>query len=146
MVEDIQLRRLKDVAVKGNFTINCHDEAMYMDVLGFLYNPKASQVIRFKDIPEIGRFQKQLKEDQERSLRETGWPLLTLGYAYVRCRPPFRFIIKYESLNELLKLREIFNIRASKFDTYLIEKRGYNPFTEDFFDRCADKTIYKVKK
>jgi hypothetical protein len=58
----------------------------------------------------------------------------------------YRYIIKYESLNELLKLREIFNIRANKFDMYLIKKRGYDMFTTDFYQRCADMTIYKVKK
>jgi hypothetical protein len=155
MIKDITLRRLQEVNVKGSFSINCHNEEMYSHVLDFFYNPKATKVLRFKDIPALEAFHKRLEEDSKMNafinkyvdpMKRVIFPVITRSYADVRAFPPFKFTIKYETLNELLKLREIFNIRANKFDTYLIEKRGYNPFTADFYSKCADKTIYKVKK
>ena len=144
-IPDIPLNRLKDVQIKGNFTINCHDEAMYSKVLTFFYNPKATTKLKFKDIPALELFHEQLDRDNKESMEKTGLPLLTRAYI-VAGVAPFKFIIKYESLHELLKLREIFGTRAGKFDTYLIEKRGYDPFDDKFYARCAETTINKVMK
>jgi hypothetical protein len=125
MIKDIELRRLKDVKVKGNFTINCENVQQLLFLHKWFRTTKGQ--IKFKDITN-----KNLP------------PLNHMSYMFTS--NPYRYIIKYESLNELLKLREIFNVRASKFDMELIKKRNYNPFTEDFYSRCADMTIYKVKK
>ena len=56
-----------------------------------------------------------------------------------------KFFIKYNTLNELLKLREIFRTRAGKFDMRLIKKREYNPFTPDFYLETT-KPVGKVRK
>lgn len=123
----IILTRLQAIPVKGNFTINCDSVEDFLFLRHFFDTDK--NYIHFKNIRNI-------KEDRE---------FLKVGKPETHSTD-LRFFIKYESLNELLKLREIFNIRASKFDMYLIEKRKYNPFTKDFYARTADQTIYKVNK
>jgi hypothetical protein len=122
---DIKIRRLKDAPVKGNFTINCENEKEFYNVKQFFNTTK--DYIKFRDI------------------KECITPYMDTP-TYLLVENILKFTIKYESLNELLKLREVFNIRANKFDMYLINKRGYNPFTPDFYTRCADPVIYKVKK
>ena len=126
---DITIKRLKDAQVKGNFTIKCENSEQIHMLHDFFWTLKP--FIKFKDIKNV------VQEKNNRNV------LITCG---LLSDPNRKYIIKYESLNELLKLREIFNIRANKFDMYLIKKRGYDMFTPNFYQLCADMTIYKVKK
>jgi len=149
--KDIQLRRLQEVAVKGNFTINCDTLEQKVRVMRFfdtfLYTRKNHDYVYFKDIKNI------IPENGRDGADETCVDIDASVFLEIVDSQPkpkkkitHKFFIKYESLTELLKLREIFNIRAGKFDIHLIKKRGYNPFTEDFYKRCADSTIYKIKR
>ena len=118
MIKDITVRRLSDISVKGNFTIHCEtrdDAAIIRSIFR-----KNSDNIRFQDIKD--------RPDVEFD----SFPL------------HMKFGIKYESLNELLKLREIFRTRGGRFDMFLIRKRGYDPFGDNFYERIADPVIYKV--
>ena len=122
---DITLKRLKDAQVKGSFAIICDSVEDFLFLRLFFNSDK--NYIKFKDIKAVDTTAKSLKPAKNYN-------------------NDCKFYIKYESLIELLKLREIFNIRANKFDMYLIQKRKYNPFTDDFYIKTADKTIYKIKK
>ena len=133
--DDIKLKRLKDAQVKGSFAIICDNNNQFRHIQAFFETSK--DYIRFKNIPSIG----EIKEKRlSQIIYAPYFPLFISNDKRVK------FYIKYESLNELLKLREVFNIRANKFDIYLIKKRGYDMFKPDFYKRCADATIYKVKK
>lgn len=118
----IKLQRLKDVTIKGNFTIKCTKSCEIFRLHDFFKSYKNN--IKFKDIKNVPS---QPNIDVRISLDE-------------------QFIIKYESLAELLKLREICQIRANKFDMKLIEKRGYDPFTPEFYKSCENTDIVKVRK
>lgn len=124
MNNTIKLKRLQDIIVKGNFSINCdnNDEIIMLHQFFFTLN----NYIKFKDISSISN-----KENI--NINEINTDIKT-------------FIIKYESLAELLKLREIFRIRASKFDMALIKKRKYNMFTDDFYILCENTNIQKIRK
>lgn len=113
MYIDLKLRRLQQVAVKGNFTINCDTNEECHQIQRFFCTTKS--YIKFKDLKNGNRE----KDFEYNNFNK-------------------KFIIKYENLQELLKLREIFNTRASKFDMYLIKKRGYNPFVESFFIKIIE--------
>lgn len=136
---DITIKRLKDAQVKGNFTIKCENSEQIHMLHDFFWTLKP--FIKFKDIKNV---------PQEKSNNRVQNANGTWGCILITCGlfgdPNRKYIIKYESLNELLKLREVFNIRANKFDMYLIKKRGYDMFTPNFYQLCADMTIYKVKK
>lgn len=135
MIKDIQLRRLKDVQVKGNFTIKCfhwktldniHNFLQYDEPIPhYMYVAK----LKFKDLQKLNPR-----------------PSATVSNVEPQIAKDHRCIIMYESMHELLKLREIFQIRANKFDCYLIDKRKYNPFNADFFDKLRDPVIHKVRK
>lgn len=132
---DITIKRLKDAQVKGSFSIICDDNEQFRMIQAFFETSK--DFIKFKSIPDIGK----VKEARlAQPIYSPYFPLFIVGDTRLK------FLIKYESLNELLKLREVFNIRANKFDMYLIKKRGYDMFTPNFYQLCADMTIYKVKK
>lgn len=128
MISPIKLKRLKDAEVKGSFAIISDSVEDFLFLRLFFDTEK--NYIWFKDIKKV--------DTKTRSLKEAEYS----QKAAMDCK----FYIKYESLIELLKLREVFNIRANKFDMYLIKKRGYDMFKPDFYSRCADMTIYKVKK
>ena len=125
MIKDITLRRLKDVAVKGNFSINCDSVEDFLSLRMFFNTNK--DYISFKDIRNV-----------QSSSYSSNW---AGGKPNTSCK----FIIKYDTLNELLKLREIFRTRAGKFDMRLIKKRGYDPFTPDFYVETT-KPVGKVRK
>lgn len=118
MIKDITVRRLNDISVKGNFTIHCETEADAILIRSVFKT--TGDNIRFKDI----------KDNPE--VDSSTLPL------------NMKFFIRFESLNELLKLRETFRARGSKFDMYLIRKRKYNPFENDFYKHCADPVVHKV--
>jgi hypothetical protein len=123
MNDTIKLKRLQDIIVKGNFSINCdnNDEVTMLHNFFFTLN----NYIKFKDISNISKENINVVEIDTNNKT---------------------FIIKYESLAELLKLREIFRIRASKFDMRLIKKRKYNMFTDEFYTLCENTNIQKIRK
>lgn len=125
MIEIPKLIKLKDYQVKGNFTIRCHDYEHYIKVLKFFNVSDAKGFVFFRDLNNT---------KSKTFIPPVGDPPKKLN-----------FILKYESLNELLKLREIFGTRASQFETRLIEKRKYDPFTPDFFDKLS-QPIIKIRK
>lgn len=138
MIKDITLRRLKDVEVKGKFTINCESSDYFDYVRSF--------------------FQTSLDQTTFRHAMLLQYNMGNMATQYNPCPVPAlvfigpipiqsnRFYIHYESLHELLKLREIFCIRANKFDFRLIKKRKYNPFDKEFFNKIRDPIIYKIRK
>lgn len=126
----LKLTRLQDNQVKGSFALNCETNEQFIRLQTFFIT--SNDFVKFKSIPAIGEFK------QKQWISHIYTPLLVCGDKRLK------FLIKYESLNELLKLREIFKARGNKFDMYLIKKRGYDMFTPEFFEKCADKTIYKV--
>jgi len=129
------------VPVKGSFALNCENPDQFRMIQKFFETH--NDFVRFKDIPSIG----ERKYNTLARIPKVLIPLvsklqISIGDDTIEKR--VKFFIKYESLNELLKLREVFNARGNKFDMYLIKKRGYDMFTPEFFEKCADKTIYKV--
>ena len=122
----IQLRRLTEVPVTGAFALKCETPEQFKFLQSFFIT--FDDYVKFKDLPEIGKHRAGI-----------GYPI-----NFDANESRVKFFIKYESLNELLKLREVFNARGNKFDLYLIKKRGYNILLPDFFDKCADPKIYKV--
>lgn len=135
----IKLQRLQDAVVKGNFTIKCDTSEQIHMLHDFFWTFKP--YIRFKDITMA--LQKKKDNVVLNSNGTYGCKIITMGIVGDTNR---RFIIKYENLEQLLKLREIFKIRANKFDMKLIEKRGYNMFTVDFYKACENTDILKVRK
>jgi hypothetical protein len=134
ILKPIAFKRLRDTSTAGNFTIKCETNIQFIHVQGFFETSKDN--IRFKDLLAVG-------ETKAKRLSQVPYapyfPLLISGDKRLR------FVIKYENLNELLKLREIFNIRGGKFDMYLVEKRDYNPFNEKFFTRLTEP-VKVIKK
>lgn len=132
MIKDIELRRLKDVKVRGCFTLKTRkwDDIDYV-VQFFQMTHQSPDKIKFKELVKLNYV-----------------PVMGLlePDPYPDFDMEWRLYIMYESLHELLKLREVFQIRANKFDMYLIEKRGYNPFDEHFFKKLRDPVIHKVRK
>jgi len=128
---DLKLRRLQEIPITGTFTINCETNEYFCLVQSLFLT--SHDYIRFKDIGLIPIRQSRVSPS---------FPYIPL---HICGDKRLKFKIKYESLNELLKLREVFQVRANKFDTYLIQKRGYDPFTNDFYAKCDDPTIYKVR-
>jgi hypothetical protein len=138
MIKDITLRRLKDVKVKGKFTINCEYSDYFDYVRSFFQTSLDETTFRHAML-----FQYNMGNVATQYCPAPVPSLVFNGPMPVHSN---RFYIHYESLHELLKLREIFRIRANKFDVYLIKKRGYNPFHEHFFDDLRDPVIHKVRK
>ena len=128
----LNLRRLSDVPVKGSFALNCETNEQFIRLQTFFITSK--DFVKFKDIPNIPAW----KYNNPESKFVLYAPLFVCGDKRVK------FFIKYESLNELLKLREIFNARGNKFDMYLIKKRGYDMFTPEFFEKCVSSIIKKI--
>lgn len=126
VLKPIVLRRLQDVDAGGNFTIHCDSVEDFLFVRSFFNT--SSNNIAFKNIKPKTPNDPFLKRGDKDSFHQG-----------------LRFFIKYENLNELLKLREIFNTRGGKFDMYLIKKRGYNPFDEMFFTKLKEP-IKVIKK
>lgn len=124
----ITLKRLQEVPVKGNFSINCETNAEF-DHLTLLFNT-SNDYIYFKDVQLIGT---------------KSW-----SCNLVRDETRKKFTIKYESLAELLKLRDIFKIRGAKFDTYLLEKRKMGTFDSFFsvslLEEFKNLNISKIRK
>ena len=116
----IKLRRLMEVDPSGNFSVNCDTSEQFQSVQRFFNTNKDK--LDFKELCE--------ERPEPTNLEPSSFP---------------KFTIHYNNLHELLKLREIFRIRASKFDMYLIEKRGYNPFNEKFAE-IYYAPIVKVRK
>ncbi len=131
----IKLRRLKDVKIKGNFTINCDTNDEFIKLQIFFC--ASGDYIKFKNISKSKTYLDQLAQNY---INIPFFPLYICGDTRTK------FIIKYESLEELLKLREIFRVRSGKFDMYLIKKRGYDMFTNDFYKACENTDILKVRK
>ena len=129
----IKLRRLQDVAVKGNFTINCEDNLQFIMLQQFFCI--SSDNIRFKNVHKIPTY--------ICSLIPSHFPFVPV---MISGDTRTKFIIRYETLAELLKLRELFRVRSSKFDMYLIKKRGYNMLTTDFYKLCENTDIQRVRK
>ena len=133
----IKLRRLQDVAVKGNFTINCETSDEIHMLHDFFWTEKSA--IKFKDIQHV-----PTKMPVDKIIHEDKCTTVyTMG---LKNDPNRKFVIKFETLAELLKLRELFRVRSSKFDMYLIKKRGYNMFTTDFYKQCENTDIQRVRK
>lgn len=129
----LKLTRLKQVPIKGNFTINCEDNLQFIMVQKFFCT--SGEYIRFKNIHKILEF--LCKKD---TVLFPYIPLMVCGDKRTK------FIIKYETLEELLKIREIFRVRSGRFDMELIKKRDYDPFTDDFYKLCENTNIEKVRK
>lgn len=134
ILKPIAFKRLRDTNTAGNFTIKCETNIQFIHVQGFFETSKDN--IKFKDLLEVGKIR---QERLSQVPYAPYFPLLISGDKRLR------FVIKYENLNELLKLREIFNIRGGKFDMYLIEKRNYDPFNEMFFTRLIEH-VKVIKK
>lgn len=130
----IKLRRLQEVPVKGNFTIYCEDHEQFIK-LQTLFTTSAEYVV-FRNIPEI--------------LNNKSTYVCTFIPVYDSKDTRTKFIIKYESLMELLKLRDIFRIRGAKFDVYLLAKRKMGEFdtffSEELLKQFKDLTISKIRK
>lgn len=129
---DIKPIRLKDFTIKGNFTIKCQCDEHFTMVQQFFGTTK--DTIQFKQLLNINPI-----ESFKNCLSVPHTPLVIDDDKITK------FIIKYETIDELLKLREIFRVRASQFETRLMEKRKYNPFTNDFFSKLTEpiEKIYK---
>ena len=119
---------LKSFVIKGNFTINCCSLKDYLIVRNFF--PVKKDFIYFKDIAKLS---------------EKFSPNLVFDIGDRKSK--LKFVIKYESMGELLKLRDIFKIRANKFDTRLIEKRKMvNIFGPDFYKEFDNLNIEKIRR
>jgi len=134
VLKPIAFRRLNAVDSGGNFTIKCETTSQFIQLQAFFETSK--EYIRFKDLSEVGKT-KQSRLSQVPYAPY--FPLMICGDKRLK------FIIKYENLNELLKLREIFDIRGGKFDMYLIDKRHYNPLDEKFFTKLTEP-VKVIKK
>ena len=122
----ISFKRLRETDVSGNFTINCDSVEDFLFVRSFFNT--ASNNITFKNIKRKTTDDPFLKAGDKASFHQS-----------------LKFIIRYENLQQLLKLREIFNVRGQKFDTYLIDKRKYNPLDDSFFTKLTEP-IKIIKK
>lgn len=141
----LQFERLREIPIKGNFTIKSHTFDVYKFVMSFFYNRGAKQALYFKELNHLPSFQKEIEEYKQECEKSNQFFIIESFSPVWTVKDKWKFIIRYESLNELLKLREIFNVRGNGFDTRLIEKRGYNPFTPDFFAKITEP-IKVIKK
>lgn len=135
----IKLRRLQEVPVKGNFTIHCENHEQFVKLQN-LFLTGIDYTI-FKKVPKIY----EISTDAIYAYRSAH-----ANDASLPLDKKTKFIIKYESLAELLKLRDIFRIRGAKFDVYLLAKRKMGEFdtffSENFLKEFLNLNISKIRK
>jgi hypothetical protein len=121
------LTRLKDMEIGGSFTINCENKEQLIMIQDFFKTKNLS--IAFNKIAIV--------KDKEYEKGKSS-PLKTQKY---------KFVIKYNTIEELLKLRDIFEIRANKFDMSLNKKRNKKiVFNDDLLEMFLSLDISKVRK
>lgn len=78
---------------------------------------------------------------------ETGWPYLVRKYTYLLQDENLREVILNDSINQLLKPGDIFDLDVLNDDRQRIartfQNAGYYKFTEDFISYTADSNLYK---
>lgn len=118
------LCKLKDVPITGNFSINCETHDQYIMLQNFFHTN--NQSIAFSKINQV-KNQKSITKESDSSR--------------------LKFVIKYESFEELLRLRDIFMVRANKFDMYLIKKRKNGiVFDEEMLKKFSTLEISKARR
>jgi len=123
VIEKSGLRKLQEISVAGNFTFNCDTIEEFQNLRRFFCTH--ANVISFNDIHK---------------------PLSIFEPSQNHVPKDLKFVVRYNSLNQLLKLRETFRARGTRFDMYLIKKRkmGDDFFDENLYDKLLDPVIYKI--